>query len=133
MEVQIYGSDIQRRGLYCSAHLGVVSIFFSTSATETNDFFNWQAQVDAGETVTVDPSLLLSKIASTDGQTVTYLGSDTQPNCTLKYCWYGYFAPQTIGDAQLQWIKDKTGVEWNNRATNQFPFTGYVNTNSPIF
>ena len=88
--MQIFGTDVYNRHLLCLGATGAaISILFKLDATAaSNPFFAWQADAKAGNPITVDPSLVLSKIAGTINSVSGYSGTDTMPGCTTGTCWY---------------------------------------------
>lgn len=56
-----------------------------------------------------------------DAMMIGYGGSDSEPNCTMIWCWYLTVLPtvMTIPQAKFDAItKGATGLDWNNRATD---------------
>ena len=47
-----------------------------------------------------------------------YLGSDTMPPCTSKYCWYIYHKTFKVNDDQIQWFIDQGAKMGNYREAN---------------
>ena len=93
-----------------------MSVFFNLNSTNSNNgFFEF---LNRGEQVYMDLSKVVDLGATMKGSITGYLGSDTEPLCTKKVCWYVYDFPYQISQEELDGIKVE-GVEGNYRVTNK--------------
>ena len=53
-----------------------------------NPFFSWQSDANSGAAVTLDPSLLISRVAGTTNSIFGYTGTDDMPPCNVGNCYY---------------------------------------------
>jgi hypothetical protein len=90
MEMQIYHnvSDLimSERAFHCSSHQAVVSLLFRVSKTP-NPLFDFQTKYDAKTPVELDLSTVLTPHFSVLHDLLGYVGSDTRPPCTVRFCW----------------------------------------------
>ena len=103
---------------YCKSYLGALSLFFNIGEDNYNDFWDFVGQ----ETFDFDLSKIYDKTTSLGANMIGYGGSDTQPNCEQIYCWYLVDLPTVMTIPQAKYdalTKGATGLDWNNRATNQ--------------
>ena len=117
MEMQVVLNDTLNRCVYCSGHMGVLSLFFDIAEEPVNDFWDFVGQ----DTFDLDLSKIWTKTTSMEAQMVGYGGSDSQPTCEMIWCWYiAMFAePLTIPQAKFDALtKGATGLDWNNRAVD---------------
>ena len=117
LEMQVTLNDTKKLCQWCTSHLGAFSLFFNVDTTESTDFWAWTDQMTAGQNLTIDLSKVFDKNKAIQSQMWGYQGSDTEPNCTLKFCWYFNYPPQTITQETLDKLK-VDGVEANYRDMN---------------
>lgn len=53
MEMQIFLDDVDSRALFCSAHKAALSLMFTVDDTSTSSFFDWIADAQAGNEISV--------------------------------------------------------------------------------
>ena len=98
---------------WCTSHKGGFSFFFDVGDTQSS-FWDWVGK----DTYTIDLNQVFSKTSPMDTQILGYMGTETEPNCMDKFCWYMNLPAGTITQATLDMLKVKD-VEFNNRATGQ--------------
>lgn len=81
----------------------------------------------ADETVTIDPTLLISPVAGTINSVTGYSGTDSMPGCTLGTCWYIINEVMKISQAELDFFVME-GQASNARKTDQTGLTAYITT-----
>ena len=87
VEMQIILNDTQQRAVQCTSHMGTFSLFFNkTTETKQNNFWDWLSIEDYD--FDFDLGEVFNKSAATKTMIIGYQGSDSQPDCTLKWCWY---------------------------------------------
>ena len=93
LEMQIFGTA-KTSTMLCSAKKSALSVFFNIDkSAEASDFFAWQADAAAGKTPSVDLGKVISRITAMNDWIYGYIGSDTQPPCTQRICWYHIMEP----------------------------------------
>ena len=109
--MQIFGNDFYSRSAICQDK-GATSILFKIDDSGSgSDFFDWIADAQAGNTVTIDLNKVIPKTTGATNIIYGYSGTDTMPGCT-PVCWYVLEAPQTITTAQRDFFI------YNNQASN---------------
>ena len=99
---------------------------------EESDFWNF---LDPDKGYNIDLSKVFSKTDPMTSQILGYVGTDTQPPCTDKFCWYLKIPTMTITQETLDLLKDpaatEAGTTWNNREVDlgvapiaEYLFTG---------
>mmetsp|Transcript_24352 Transcript_24352/g.33220 ORF Transcript_24352/g.33220 Transcript_24352/m.33220 type:complete len:246 (+) Transcript_24352:47-784(+) len=104
LEMQII-FNTNSKVLLCQAYQGALSVFFNIDDTAgDNAFFDWQSDATAGNDITVDLSMVVSRIAAMQEYIYGYIGSDSQPPCTQKLCWYFLMNPLTMSTSQFNFF-----------------------------
>ena len=109
--------DPNGRADYCKSGKGALSILFTVGTDADSEFFSWVDDAMAGNDFEVDISKIYPKTSSMTTQTWSYNGSDSEPNCTLDFCWYISYPSMSITQETLDKLK-VTDVAMNNRAEN---------------
>lgn len=120
--------------LYCSGHVGVVSVMFYIDDTYTGDFFDWIPNAQAGNEVTIDVGKILTQITGVTNTVSGYRGSDTMPNCSNPVCWYVVNEAFPITTEQLAFFQaqgaNNRSVDINTATVLEYwnagPFSNYV-------
>jgi len=109
LEMQIVMTDTLKRATYCKSNRGALSLFFNVTETQ-GSFWNWVGQPEFN----FDLNLAFGKSSAIQSVMFGYVGTDSEPNCDDKFCWYLNYPQQGITQATLDMLK-QTGVAWNNR------------------
>ena len=125
LEMQIVMNDTLNRALFCTAHKGVLSLFFDVGDTQDDDFWSFAGQEGDFK---FDLSKVFDKTTAIQSEMFGFMGTDSQPECDNGYCWYlnvpgtGATVSRTITAETLEKLKytkaDGTILEGNNRKVN---------------
>ena len=120
LEVQIIVDDVYKRAEYCKSYKGGFSLMFNIGQTQSS-FWDW-VSLGPAQIPNFDLNQIFAKTGAMSSIMYGYVGSDSMPDCTDKFCWYVTNMPTgTITQATLDQLKYTQGVpsyDYNNRATN---------------
>lgn len=94
-------------------------MFNKSKDGKANPNFDWQKEAMKKDgKVEIDLNNLIDNTFSAMNTILGYVGSETRPPCSIRFCWLVADTQFELSEAQFEFFKQK-GVDSNNRALQE--------------